>query len=69
MTDTEPTIDYVELTARLELPDHEQSAVLAWANVSQGHLWTEAEADRLVEIWAADTGYMRQHDLNAIEAG
>jgi hypothetical protein len=69
MTDTEPTIDYVELTARLELPDHEQSAVLAWANVNPGHLWTEAEADRLVEIWAADTEHMRQHHLNAIEVG
>jgi hypothetical protein len=54
MTDTEDTIDYVELTARLGLPASEQSAVLAWTNENADHLWTLAEADELADHWAAD---------------
>lgn len=55
MTDTENTIDIVELTARLGLPAHEQSAVLAWTNEQPDHEWTETEAEGLLDIWAADT--------------
>lgn len=55
MTDTQNTIDYVELTARLGLPDHEQSGVLSWANAAPETLWTEAEADELIGVWNADT--------------
>jgi hypothetical protein len=53
-TDTEATIDYRELTARLGLPDHEQSAVLAWTNYGADHLYTEDEADEMIEMWHAD---------------
>lgn len=53
--DTGTTIDYVELTARLGLPAHEQSAVLAWTGEDASHLWTDGEADELVGVWAADT--------------
>jgi hypothetical protein len=55
MTDMQTTIDYIELTARLGLPDHEQSAVLAWTGESADHLWTEADAEDLAGMWAADT--------------
>lgn len=54
MTDTGTTIDYIELTARLGLPDHDQSAVLAWINRNADHLYTEDEADLMIEIWHAD---------------
>lgn len=53
--DTGTTIDYVELTARLGLPDCEQSAVLTWTGEDAGHLWTDGEADELADVWAADT--------------
>lgn len=53
--DTQVTIDLVELTARLGHPDHDQQAVLAWTNEDEGHLWTEAEVEELIEISAADT--------------
>jgi len=48
-------IDFIELTARLGLPDTDQSAVLSWANVEPDHTWTEAEAEDLIEQWHADT--------------
>lgn len=54
MTDTENTIDVVELTARLGLPADQQSTVASWANAEDGHLWTEREADELVDIWWND---------------
>lgn len=59
-TDTEATFDYVELTARLGLAEHEQSAVLAWTGEDADHLWTDAEADELVGVWAADTERIAQ---------
>lgn len=52
---TGPAIDYIGLTERLGLPAHEQAAVLAWTGENTGHLWTEAEAAELAEVWAADT--------------
>lgn len=55
MTDTEDTIDIVELTARLGLPDHEQEAVLAWTGRDADWGWTTREVDELIEIWNADT--------------
>lgn len=53
--DTQATIDLAELTARLGHPGHDQQAVLAWTNEDEGHLWTEAEIEELIEISAADT--------------
>lgn len=47
-------IDLPELTARLGLPAHEQSAVQAWSGEDYGHLWTEAEAAELAEQWKQD---------------
>jgi hypothetical protein len=55
MTNTENTIDIVELTARLGLPESEQDTVLAWTNEQFGHEWTESEVAELLDIWAADT--------------
>jgi len=52
--DTEATMDVAELTARLGLPEHEQSAVLAWTGESADHIWTETDAVELADIWAAD---------------
>jgi hypothetical protein len=60
MTDTEDTIDYVELAARLGLPACEQSAVLAWTGESADTIWTIAEAERLADVWAADTERITQ---------
>lgn len=54
MTNTQNTIDYIELTARFGLPDTDQSALLAWTGEDADHEWTIAEADELAEIWAAD---------------
>lgn len=51
----EPTmLDITDLTTRLGLPAHEQSAVLSWTGEAVGHTWTESEADELVEAWSAD---------------
>jgi len=58
-TGTQDTIDYVELTARLGLPEHEQSAVLAWTGEDAGHEWTDTEAEELAGVWAADTERIR----------
>lgn len=58
-TDTQATLDYVELTTRFGLADHEQSAVLAWTGEGADHLWTDAEADELAGVWAADTERIR----------
>jgi hypothetical protein len=60
MTDTEDTIDYVELTARLGLPASEQSTVLAWTGEAADTIWTIAEAERLADVWAADTERIMQ---------
>lgn len=54
-TDTQDTMDIVELTAHFGLPAHEQGAVLAWANATPDTIWTIAEADELAGMWAADT--------------
>jgi hypothetical protein len=53
-TDAQATADYIELTARLGLPDDKQSAVLAWTGENADHLWTDDEIDKLIEIWHAD---------------
>lgn len=47
-------VTLAELTKRLGLPDHEQSAVGSWTGEGFGHVWTEAEAAELIEIWNAD---------------
>jgi len=60
MTDTENTIDIIELTARLGLPESEAHAVLAWTNEQPGHEWTESEVAELLDIWAADTERIEQ---------
>jgi hypothetical protein len=60
MTDTEDTIDYVELTARLGLPASEQAAVLAWTGEAADTIWTVAEAERLADIRAAATERITQ---------
>ncbi len=67
MTDTGNTIDYIELTARLGLPDHEQSAVLSWTNEDATATWTEDEAEELIGRWHADTA--RIHGDRESECG
>lgn len=51
MTNEERTIDLPELTARLGLAAHEQSAVQAWSGEDYGHRWTEEEAADLTKVW------------------
>lgn len=47
------TIDLVEMTERLGLPGEEQTAVQAFSGEDYGHMWTEAEAEELIEAWNA----------------
>jgi len=54
MTDTEATLDIVELTARLGQPANRRGAVLAWTGEDGAHEWTEREAEELAGLWAAD---------------
>lgn len=61
-------MDIVELTARLGLEPHEQSAVLAWTNETLDHEWTEREADELADVWSADIERWR-HDTGAMGEG
>ncbi len=44
-------VDLAELTKRLGLPDHEQQAVLSFSGEEPGHIWTEDEADDLIQAW------------------
>lgn len=47
------TIDLVEMTKRLGLPGEDQTAVQAFSGEDYGHMWTEAEAEELIEAWNA----------------
>lgn len=53
MTETQSTktVDIVELTKMLGLPDSDQSAVSSWTGEPYGTTWTQEEAAELVEIW------------------
>lgn len=59
MTDTGNMIDYVELAARFGLHGDQATTVLDWTGEDSGHLWTEADADELAGVWAADTERIR----------
>lgn len=48
------TIDLAEMTTRLGLDQHEQTAVQAFSGEDYGHMWTEAEAEELVAAWNAE---------------
>lgn len=58
MTNTENTksVTLADLTTRLGLPDHEQSAVAAWTGDPYGTTWTEDEAEMFLEAWQVDQG-------------
>lgn len=45
------TIDLPELTQRLGLPTHEQTAVQAFSGESYGYQWTAAEANEVIRAW------------------
>lgn len=55
-------IDIVELTKRLGLESHEQSAVAAWTGDPYGTQWNEAEADELVEAWKSEQAKRQDPD-------
>jgi hypothetical protein len=57
--DTQATLDYVELAARFGLAQDQAYIVLNWSGEDGAHLWTDAEAEELAGVWAADTERIR----------